>query len=177
MGKTREYIYVFIISLIVLLLFACTNTSSQTCHTAKELMEKSIEAINNKSSKAYVSLVDFDSVIGILENAAKKDLSYKEDVEMFKSNRNILIKGYSSSYNMLIGSLTRVYKLESWHFELEKYELESTEQEPGFTTENYIMKLKDENNNKWTMRIYIAKYNGCYYITEPIEANYLSKGW
>jgi len=178
-SKNKKYrnTNVFLFGLTAFLLLSCLNASNQDCQTAKDLMEKSIDGINNKNTKGYISLFDFDSVLEIWENAAKEDDDYKEFVNMLKNDKDRIVKMYSMSYNMVIGTLERIHKLDEWHFKLKEFELDTTEREPNYLIERYIMKLEDDKNNHWSMKINVSKYNDCYFLTEPIEPNYLSKGW
>lgn len=176
-SKKRGGINVLIFILTSYIFLACSNVPNQTCKTAKDLMESSIEAINNKNTKGYISLFDFESILRIWESAAKKEDGYKEYVSMLKNDNDRIVKMYSMSYNILIGTLEKVHKLDEWHFELKDFVLDNTNQEPDYLIERYIMKLEDDKNNRWSMKINISKYNDCSFITEPLDVNYLSKGW
>lgn len=180
-SKNKKYrkSNILLIGLTAFLLLSCLNASNPVCQSAKELMEKSVDAINNKNTKGYISLIYFDSVLAIWENAARIDDDYKEMASTLKNDQDKVIKSYSRSYNMLIGTLERIHNLDEWHFEIKEFELDTTEYEPGYLVENYIMKLEDNrnNHNQWSLRIYLAKYEDCYYITEPIDPCNLKKGW
>ncbi|PLB19839.1 type 1 periplasmic-binding domain-containing protein [Mariniflexile rhizosphaerae] len=141
-------------------------------------MENSVEAINNKNTEEYISLIEFDSVLKVWKGAGKKDNGYNDMADLLTNNKPQVIKMYSISYNMLIGTLEKIHKLDKWHFELKNFEMESIEEVSSyFFREKYIMKLEDDKNNQWTLRVNLTRFNDCYYITEPLELNYLSKGW
>ena len=176
-GKRRINVGILIFSLTAFLLSACSNASNKTCSSAKGLMKKTINAINDNNTDEYASLVDFDVTLKLAESAEKKDTNYRAVINMLKYHKDEAVETCAMGYYMLIGALEKIYKLDKWHFVLKGYKLNSTEKVSGFLIEKYTMKLENENKSKWSLIIYLTKHNNCYFITEPIESSYLSKGW
>lgn len=167
-----------ICSIVFMFLFlTCANSPSQSCRTAKDLMEASIGAINNEDKKEYISLVDFDIVLEMWKKSAVGNSDYLELVEMLKNDKEEVIEMYSISYDIFIRTLKKTHKFDKIDFELIDFKLDKTEKESGYIIERYDMKINNHRNNHWSMKINMSKYNDCYYIMEPLDVNNLSKGW
>lgn len=162
---------------IAFLFLSCTNFTNIGCKTAKDLMKSSIEAINNENKEEYISLIDVDIISEIFEKSYTDKPDYKEIAEMMKNDKAGFIEMYSVGYNIFIGTLKKIHKIDNIGFELIDFTLEKTEKESGHINERYVMKLKDSNNDKWSLKIYLSKYNECYYITLPVDVNFLKEGW
>lgn len=153
----------------IVLSFSCNAPSSNDCNTAKEMVEKSITAINDRNSKGYVDLIDFDIILEIWKQESEYDSSYQEIVETLQNEKELSINSYSRSYNMLIGTIEKIHKLENWKFTIIESELIETEGGSISTIEKFKVKLKDSFDRKWAIDIYLTKFNDCYYITEPVD--------
>ncbi|AXP80077.1 hypothetical protein CJ739_984 [Mariniflexile rhizosphaerae] len=127
--------------------------------------------------KEYISLIESNIVLEILKNSSEENPEHKELVEVLKNDKEEFIKMYSIGYNVFIRTLKRIYKLNRIDFKLIDFKLEKTEEESGYIIDRYVVRLEDYKNDHWSMKINLSKYNNCYYIMEPINVNYLSKGW
>jgi len=158
-------------------IISCKGTKNQKCFTAEDLLTKTISSINKKNTESYMSLIDFDTLLLIWEQAYRKDSSYQDIINLVKYDRKEIVKMYSMGYNIFISTLERMDSVDEWGFKLNEFSKISEEQEPNYLIEKYNLKLLDKNYSKWSLKIYLSKYNECYYITEPIESNYLTEGW
>jgi len=176
-NKDRVNLSIVLFSLTAFLLSACSNASYKACQSPKDLMKKTITAINDNNTDEYTSLIDFDAALKLAESAEKKDTNYRKMVNMLKYHKYEVTETCSMGYYMLTRTLEKIYKLDKWHFVLKGYELNTTEKISGYLIGKYTMRLENDNKTKWSLVIYLTKHNNCYFITEPIESNYLRKGW
>lgn len=162
-----------LIGLILILSFGCSTSS--TCKTQKDIIIETIDAINKRNTKYYIALFDFDKISKIWQEASEIDQDYKEFLTAFQNENEKIIKAYSSSYNMVIGKIEKIYNIKNYHFDIVDYKLLESQKETNYSSEKFRVRLTDNNNNYWNLDIYISKYEDCYLLTEPIEMNYLEK--
>jgi len=162
-----------LIGLVFTLTFGCSENSS--CKTEKDIIIETIDAINQKNTKAYIALFDFDKISEIWQEAGETDQEYKDFLNAFQNKNEEIIKMYSSSYNTVIGKIEKIYNIKNYHFDLVDYKLLETQKETNFISEKFRVRLTDNYNNNWNLDIFISKYKDSYLITEPIEMNFIEK--
>lgn len=157
-----------LIGLLLILSVSCSSKSS--CKSEKDIIDETIEAINNRNTNAYIAQFDFIKISEIW-----KEAGYKEFLSVFQNENKEIIKMYSSSYNMVIGKIEKIYNVKDYHFDVVDYSLLETQKETNYTSEKFRIRLTDNYNNNWNLDIYISKYKDCYLITEPIDMNNLER--
>lgn len=162
--------------LAFLLIFLTINYSCQSNLTnEKELMQNTIHAINQRNTKAYTSLFDFDQIRNFwMEINESNDMSSSLST-IIQSDIGEIEKWYSTSYNMVILKIEKIYNLKNYNFSLEEYELIELQKEPKHVRLKFRTLLKDHNGDKWNLDLYITHYKNNYFLSEPIEMNYIQK--
>ncbi len=164
-----------LIGLLFIFSFGCSINKSSTCKTEKDVITETIDAINKRDTKNYISLFNFDQILKMWEDKSKIEQDNKEILDAFQDENPEIIKAYSMSYNMVIGKIEKIYNIKNYHFDIVDYKLLESQKDANYSNEKFRVKLKDNYNNKWKLDVYISRLNDCYLLTEPIEMNNLEK--